>query len=561
LTGYFPYLVPEAILGVIACGLFLGGTWRASRNLWGAVALVGLALAGLAVWGSVYWTPTLEAARDHVARLVPGGERETTLETLSATLYASPIVHTQLAILIKVIALVGAAVLVLFSWNEMPPSQAADYHACLLVITAGVCLTGAANDLITLFLALELISIPTYVLLYLPRLDDAAQEAAMKYFLLSIFSAALMLFGFSYLYGLGGTTNLPALADALIAARGSRDGVLPGVALIALIMVVAGLGFNITAVPFHFYAPDVYQGTATGAAALLAFAPKVAGFVALVRVLGYVPSPLAGLDMPLGRVLPSQPLGGQVPVLLWIMAAVTMSLGNVLALLQDNVKRLLAYSSVAHAGYMLIGLAVAPKLVGHPGGPVGGIEAILFYLVSYGAMTTGVFAILHYLSTPERPVEKIDDLEGLGRSQPGTALLMVLFLFSLIGIPLTAGFLGKLWLFLGALGVPVNEVNPESLQQHRLFVILALIGVLNAAIGGWYYLRIAAVMYLREPVQTLPRPRPAPVLAAIWVCALLTLGVGIYPAPLLRAVQAAVPQGGETPTNRVAADQPRAVLP
>jgi NADH-quinone oxidoreductase subunit N len=398
-----------------------------------------------------------------------------------------------------------------------------------------------ANELITLFLALELVSIPTYVLLYLPRVDRVAQEAAMKYFLLSIFSSALLLFGFSYLYGLGGTTNLPGLTAALERAKGG--GVMPGVALVALVMVVAGLGFRITAVPFHFYAPDVYQGTTTGAAALLAFVPKVSGFAALVRVLGFVVPGLAaeGGGVALDSRPPViQPLGDQIPVLLWIVSAVTMSLGNLLALLQDNVKRLLAYSSVAHAGYMLIGLAVAPKLVGDTTAPVGGVEAVLFYLVAYGAMTIGAFAVLSSLSTKERPAETVDDLAGLGRTHPGLALVMVLFLFSLIGLPLTAGFAGKLFLFLGALGLPNRPGDPQMAEQHQLFTTLAVIAAINAAIGGWYYLRIAAVMYLREPLEPLPKPRSVPLRLAVLTCAVLTLGLGVYPEPLLRAVRGAV---------------------
>jgi NADH-quinone oxidoreductase subunit N len=528
LTGYFPYLIPEAVLGVAACVLFLGGTWRASRNLWGGVALIALALAGLAL---SLGGPTVEATQERRGEL--RNQADPTVEDqrqLDAAIYSAPVLPTRLALLFKVIALVGGAVLVLFTWNEMPADQAADYHACLLIIVAGLCLTGAANELVTLFLALELISIPTYVLLYLPRVDPPAQEAALKYFLLSIFSSALLLFGFSYLYGLAGTTNLPALAKALAPSEGK--GSPPGVALVALVMVVAGLGFRITAVPFHFYAPDVYQGTTTGVAALLAFLPKAAGFVALVRVLGFV-TPAAG-----------PVLAEQVPVLLWIMAAVTMSLGNVLALLQDNLKRLLAYSSVAHAGYMLIGLAVTPRLAGAPGAPLGGVEAVLFYLVAYSAMTVGAFAVLHHLSTPGRPVDTVDDLAGLGRSHPGLALVMVLFLFSLIGIPLTAGFLGKLWVFLGALSVPAGE-SPALLEQKRLFIVLALIGAINAAVGAWYYLRIAAVMYLRDPIRPLPETRARPVLVAIWACALLTLGFGVYPAPLLKGVRAAVARPAE----------------
>jgi NADH-quinone oxidoreductase subunit N len=527
LTAFFPYLAPEALLGIAACVLFLGGTWRAGRHLWGAAALVALAVAAvlLGVW------PVRDFRGDDAAKAV------------EASLFAGPLIYDHLALLIRALALAGGAVLILVSWDDVPEDQAADYHACVLLMVAGIGLTAMANELVTLFVSLELVSIPTYVLLYLPRVDRRAQEAAMKYFLLSVFSSALLLLGFSYLYGMAGTTNLPALARALGDARG--QGVLPGVALIALVMVVAALGFRITAVPFHFYAPDVYQGTTTPAAALLAFVPKVQGFAALVRVLGLV---LPGLfrgsaDSLTAESLFSdaQPLGDQMPVLLWIVAAVTMSLGNLLALLQDNVKRLLAYSSVAHAGYMLIGLAVAPKLTAGTTAPVGGVEAVLFYLVTYAAMTIGAFAILACLSTPERPAETVDDLAGLARSHPGMALLMVLFLFSLIGIPLTGGFYGKLWLFLGALGVPYNAAVPAEVEQHRLFVWLAVIGVINAAIGAWYYLRIAAAMYLREPLHPLPQPRAVPLRLAVLACAVVTLGIGIYPTPLVQAVQAAVP--------------------
>src|SRR5262249_10414826 len=265
---------------------------------------------------------------------------------------------------------------------------------CLLLVVAGTGLTGMANELVVLFLSLELVSIPTYVLLYLARYDLAAQEAALKYFLLSIFSSALLLFGFSYLYGLAGTTNLAALTATLGEATPSA---LPALALVALVMVVAGLGFRITAVPFHFYAPDVYQGTTTGLAALLSLVPKVVGFVALLRVLGFVH--LEGLlsnPVPEASLAISGPvLNAQLPNPLWILPAVSMTLGNILALLQDDLKRLLAYSSVAHAGYMLMGLAAAA--VRHdPESPTAsaGIDAVLFYLVAYGGMTVGAFAVL-----------------------------------------------------------------------------------------------------------------------------------------------------------------------
>jgi NADH-quinone oxidoreductase subunit N len=535
LTGYLTQTAPEMILGVMACVLFLGGTWLRNRHVWAAVAAASLIAAGIAL----YFTPPPQYA---------------TLEAAGYALFSGPLVLDKFSYLVRAIALCGGFVFVLFSWDEISDEHAPEYHACILLITAGVGLTGAANELVTLFLALELISIPTYVMLYLPRHTAPAEEAALKYFLLSIFSSALLLFGFSYLYGMTGTTNLTAMADAFTNGRPA----LTGLALVALIMVVAGLGFRITAVPFHFYAPDVYQGTSTGMAALLAFVPKVAGFAALVRLLGFIHLDVAPLSTDknvfhiVGMASTGQLLGEQVPVLLWIMAAVTMSLGNVLALLQDNVKRLLAYSSVAHAGYMLVGLAVAPKLLANPDA-VGGVESLLFYLVAYGGMTVGAFAVLHYLSTKARPVETVDDLAGLSRSHPLTALVMVLFLFSLIGIPATAGFAGKFFLFGGAMSVPRMVEYPVTLEQSRLFMILALIGMLNAAIGGWYYLRIAAVMYLRETAEPRPKVQPGPVLAAIVVCAAVTLGLGLYPPTLLDAARAAAPRTIERQPQTAAA--------
>src|SRR5439155_21198334 len=364
--------------------------------------------------------------------------------------------------------------------------------------------------LITLFLALELISIPTYVLLYLPRHDRPAREAAVKYFLLSIFSSAVVLFGFSYLYGLTGTTNLPAIVEALTSAESGGAGV-PPLALVGLVMAVAGLGFRITAVPFHFYAPDVYQGTATSAAPLLAYLPNVAGFVALIRLLGDVPV------MPTAVALaPEHTLGGHVMLFLWILAAITMTLGNVLALWQDNVQRILAYSSVAHSGYMLIGLAVAPQYVGVARGAVpSGVESLLFYLAAYGAMTVGTFGVLAVLNAAGRRVERVDDLAGLGRTHPALGLLMTLFLFSLIGLPLTAGFAGKYFLFMGALAGPRTDALAAGDPLGGLARWLVLVGAINAAIGAYYYLRIIGVMYLRGALKPLARPRVSPGVAAV----------------------------------------------
>jgi NADH-quinone oxidoreductase subunit N len=497
LKGLFRFITPEIILLAIACVLFLGGTVRGgSRRLWGGIALGGLAAAA-------------------VNALLMTGRATDLVPTVS------PIWPDDLALFTRYLALAGGAVLVLLSWDEVPDAVAGEFHGCLLLIIAGTSLVGFANELVTLFVALELVSIPTYVLLYLPRADRPAREAAVKYFLLSIFSSGLLLFGFSYLYGMTGTTNLPAILDAFSGGEKTPAGP-PALAMVAVVMIVAGLGFRITAVPFHFYAPDVYQGAPTSGAALLAFVPKLAGFVALIRILGYaVPDPAAGLTLRM-----------QVPLLLWILAAITMTLGNVVALWQDNLQRILAYSSVAHAGYMLIGLATAPYLAGSASGGVG---AVLFYLVAYAAMTLGAFGILAVLNSTGRRAETVDDLAGLGRSHPRLALLMALFLFSLIGLPLTAGFTGKLMLFWGAVDVGTQLPNTAG----QLYTILALVGVLNAATGAYYYLRIIAVMYLRGAIHPFGRPTSRPGWVAIWACAAITVWLGVYAKPMQPLVRAA----------------------
>jgi NADH-quinone oxidoreductase subunit N len=422
-------------------------------------------------------------------------------------------------------------VLLFVAWGEVDRTNASEYYACLLVAAAGVSLVGRANDLVSLFLSLELLSIPTYILLYLPARTKLNQEAAAKYFLLSVMSSAVLLFGFSYLYGLTGTTNITAIVDALTKAHDAR--LTPGaaaspMALVAIVMVVAAIGFRVTAVPFHFYAPDVYEGAPAGVVAQLAFLPKVAGFVALARLLG-----LIGADP---RHLPFD-TSTQLPLLLWILAVVTMTVGNVLALLQENVRRMLAYSGVAHGGYMLIGLVVASSLPEAKGAThVGGIEALLVYLAAYGAMTVGAFAVVLYLSTPDRPVDAIDDLAGAGQSHPLSAAAMAVFLLSLIGLPLTAGFAGKLLLFVGAFTAPADTPT-----MRNLYVLLAVIAAVNSAVAAVYYLRVLGVMYLRTALRPAPRLRAVPTFMAAAALAGVTLVFGVWPEPLVRAARKAAP--------------------
>ena len=499
LTGVFALAVPEIVLLGTACLAFLVGPFVNRRGLWFALALLGVVGAGV------------------VAAVVPADP--------PAVPTVAPLVPDAAAGFVRWLALVSAAVFLFVSWPEVRDGYAAEYYGCLLVAAAGVSLTGRANDLVTLFLALELLSIPTYVLLYLPAQARPNQEAAAKYFLLSVLSSAVLLFGFSYLYGLTGSTNLTAIVETL--TRSGAGGSSP-MALLAAVLVVAAAGFRITAVPFHFYAPDVYEGAPAGVVAQLAFLPKVAGLVALARVLGMLAAD--------PRHQPFPP-DSQLPLVLLVLAVLTMSFGNVMALLQDDLRRMLAYSSVAHGGYLLIGLVVAGSLPDNPGTPVvGGMDAVFVYLAAYGAMTVGAFAVVLDLSTPDRPVERIDDLSGLGESHPLTAACMALFLLSLIGIPLTAGFVGKLELFIGAFTAPAN--SPAMGHYYRT---LALIAATNSAVGAYYYLRVLGVMYLRTPLRPAVGSRAVPTKLAILGLAAFTLVFGVYADPLVQAARSAAP--------------------
>jgi NADH-quinone oxidoreductase subunit N len=484
----FGYVLPEVVLVATACVLFLLAPFFRSddpsspagaRHRFGVLSLLGLAFAA---W---LWLdgPPFEP---------PGG------------IWSGPFRGDQLAWFIRALTLSIGVVLVLLSWNQFAPGEVGESQACLLLILAGVNLTVAANDLVGLFLALELVSIPTYILLYLVRSSNAGQEAVVKYFLLSIFSSALLLYGFSFLYGAAGTTNLEAIRAGLVSAAAAP----PMILAIALMIVLAGVGFRVTAVPFHFYAPDVFQGTHAAAAAMLSIVPKLAGFVVLLRLVAILPaaSGVAAESLALSQVL--------TPALWWL-AVITMSFGNMVALWQTNVRRLLAYSSIAHGGYMLVGLTVAQS----ERGLAGGIESLLFYLAVYAAMTVGAFAVLITVSGRARQVETLDDLAGLGRFRPGLALLMALFLFSLTGLPPTAGFFGKFNLLVAAWSAGTFDLQ-----------VLAVIMAVNAAIGAGYYLRIVAAMYLR-PAPAAPQAPISefPAFLGSLLCAAVTLALFLAP--------------------------------
>ena len=491
-------LVPEIILLAAMCALFLGGPLLVTdagdaapglRHRWSILSLAALGIAWVVWFGG-------DPAAAHEGALFQ-------VDTL--------VWYT------RGLALSAGILLVLILWNQVDDGYAAEAHACLLAIIAGTNLVAAADDLVSLFLALELVSIPTYVLLYLSRRDRIGSEATVKYFLLSVFSSALVLYGMCWVYGVTGTTNFASVARLTAAEDASADGRMLS---LAFALVLAGLGFRIAAVPFHFYAPDVFQGTTAANAALLSYVPKVIGFVALLRLL-----PATGATQAIAGWVPQE----SARWLLAVLAVATMSWGNLMALRQKHLYRLMAYSSVAHAGYMLVGLAVGDVE------PTGGTEALLFYLAAYGLMTIGVFAMLSTVALPDeprpRPLETDDDLRGLSRARPAVAVLLAICLFSLTGLPPTAGFLGKLNLFLAAW-------SDTSALGRSLAVIMAL----NAGIAAWYYLRLIAVMFL-EPADV-RTPEPAAVVpGAGWpawlagaICTAATVAIFIAPQWLWNSV-------------------------
>jgi NADH-quinone oxidoreductase subunit N len=510
------YLVPEITLVAAATLIYLMGAFYPKLfrpHLTGAGAILIAAVA--AIWQD--WRIGLAS---------PGGESTPSL--LAGPIAVDPFGHyARWAIL-----LFGLLFVMLSAYSRTIRSSA-EYVGSLLLIVAGLMFAATGYDLVTLFVGLELVSIPTYVVLYLGRHDPAGQEATAKYFFLSILSSAFLLYGFSFLYGLCGSVRLDELHHFLQEAATSEQTssatqlvYVKYLAPVAMLLVFAGLGFRMTAVPFHFYAPDVYQGTSHPNAGLLSTLPKIAGLLVLARV---VVAAMPGRDL--------QELGWQVAL---VLSVLTMTLGNVVALWQDNIRRLLAYSSIAHGGYVLIGVAVG--FARWQSGPavddakVDGIGSALFYLAVYSLATIGAFAALNYLGSRERQIDGVDELSGLGRTRPVPALALAISMFSLAGVPPLAGFWGKLTLFAGALDVGAAQ---SAGAIRYWFIGLALAGVLNAVIAMAYYLRVVAVMYFRSPVATAAAEGGPGAWWAMLISAVLVLAVGAYPGPTIeRADQA-----------------------
>jgi len=387
---------------------------------------------------------------------------------------------------VLVTAIAAVVILSSFEYMQVQQIRAGEYYGLILFGTVGMCLMSSAVELVLIFIALEISSISTYVLAGFRRRAAISSEASLKYFLLGSFATAFFLYGVALMFGATGSTSISVIAQAL------RSGPVPVLAYTGIAFMFVGLGFKVAAAPFHIWTPDVYEGAPAPVVGFMSTAPKAAAFAVLLRVMFESNAP--------GRLW-----------LVWVTAALSMTLGNVGALVQQNVKRLLAYSSIAHAGYLLVAFAALPN---------NGIPAAMFYTASYAAMNVGAFAVVSHLAGAGERYVSLDDYAGLGRRSPVLAATLTIFLLSLIGIPMTGGFFAKFYVFSAAL-------------QANL-VGLTIIGVLNSAVGAYYYLRIIVVMYMREAREELPAIPVSPALgAAIGISIAATLYLGLLPGRVL----------------------------
>ena len=538
----FYLLAPEITLVIAALIAFLGSAFAGLRSGW-TVAMLGIIAAMLVAGGQPGEGSWIES----------GGIRIDAFSTY--------IRWTVLA-LGAILALVQAGDLFRsavsrggFGGGGFHAGGTCEEAGTFLILLAGLSLAAVADDLVLLFIGLELVSIPTYILLALKRTDAHGQEASLKYFFLSLVASALFLYAAVCLYGIGGSTSLAIIGTRLRSSADAIAGMSTVLLPVAIGMTLAGAAFRLAAVPMQFYAPDVYEGTSPSNAALLSTLPKVAGIVVLVRVLALAILPDTPGDAGVGAAATAH------LALFWplaaTLAAVTMTVGNVMALMQRNLRRLLACSSIAHAGYLLVGVAAAAAAASAradataPGRAdaawtlgLGGLSATLFYLATYALATAGIFAAITYLghrwpewtagSGPRPPREEIstvDDLDGLSSTNPVAAFAIALFLLSLAGIPPLPGFWGKLSLATSALEIDWNAAITLG-SRRAWFVSLAVILVLNAAIAAAYYLRIIAAMYFRTSRRGVQADGGLSAGVAMLLCTALVLMVTVQPRGL-----------------------------
>ena len=406
------------------------------------------------------------------------------------------VVFDQISVVFRWVALgvVGLVILMATSSQDVERSWTGEYLGLLLFIGVGLMLMAEAVHLLMAYVAIELVSLSSYVLAALVR-DARSSEAGLKYLLFGALSSGIMLFGMSLLFGLTGELSFAAMHDAA-----NHLGLhMVGPLSIATTLVLAGLAFKISMVPFHMWTPDVYEGSPTPVTAMLSVGPKAAGFALLLRIMEAI-----------------GPVWGAVAPLILVLTVLTMTLGNVVAVVQTNIKRLLAYSTIGQVGYLLIGFVVNTPI---------GVEALLVYLVAYLFMNLGAFACVVAVCNATHS-ESLEAFRGLSHRAPGLALCLAVFLLSLAGIPPLVGFVGKFLLF------------GSAIQAHR--VVLAVVAAINSAIALYYYVNIIRQMYLQAPVFNSPIPSSPALRLAVGICGLATVGLGLFPAPLLACISRSV---------------------
>jgi NADH-quinone oxidoreductase subunit N len=385
-----------------------------------------------------------------------------------------------------VAAVTAVVILTSYEYMQVQRIRAGEYYALVLFGAVGMSLMSSAVELVLIFIALEISSISTYILAGFRRRAAISSESSVKYFLLGSFATAFFLYGVALMFGATGSTSITVIGEAL------RSGDIPILAYVGVAFMFVGLGFKVAAAPFHVWTPDVYEGAPAPVVGFMSTAPKAAVFAVLLRIMFEADAP--------GRLW-----------LIWVAAALSMTVGNLGALVQDNVKRLLAYSSIAQAGYMLIAFAALPN---------NGIPAVMFYTATYAAMNVGAFAVISHIAGEGERYVTLEDYEGLGRRSPLLAAILTIFLLSLIGIPITGGFFAKFYVFSAAL-------------QANL-VGLVIIGVLNSAVASYYYLRLIVVMYMREAREEVPvSPIPLGLGTALAISLAATIYLGVLPGRLL----------------------------
>jgi NADH-quinone oxidoreductase subunit N len=395
------------------------------------------------------------------------------------------------------LVLIGSAVTILIGlrYNEDQGIARFEFPVLLLLATTGMMVMVSANDLITLYVGLELQNLALYVVAAFNRDSVRSSEAGLKYFVLGALSSGMLLYGASLVYGFAGTTAFDDLTKLVTGAATVETGI-----LIGLVFVVVGLAFKVSAVPFHMWTPDVYEGAPTPVSAFFAVAPKLAALALFIRFM----------------IAPFGPLIGEWRQVIIFLSIASMVLGAVAAIAQENIKRLMAYSSISHVGYALMGLAA---------GTSEGIRGVLVYLTIYLFMTVGSWAVILCMRRGGRMLEGISDLAGLSQSRPGLALALAIFMFALSGVPPTAGFFGKFYVFLAAINAQLAW--------------LAVIGVLTSVVSAFYYLRVVKVMYFDEPAPVFDRPISAELKGVVFVTAVVTLFLFVLPGPIFAGAEAA----------------------